>query len=121
MVAGHSFNRGTGQSTILANLAVCLAMNDKQVCLVDACYSSPTIHFFYGLNPDEIKYTLNDYLWGKCDIGETVASSLGLPYLEAIAASASAGQIVLRQPDNPVTKQFNQLADHVAKHWEPLE
>lgn len=255
VVAGHSFNSGTGQSTILANLAACLAMNGKRVCLVDACYSSPSAHFFYGLDPDEIDYTLNDYLWGKCDIGETVvnltrrlqigtqvkgqltlvsaspeyteimrivrggfyadllgdglqeladilnpdimlidASSgidepttlmisladllfvilrpdqrdffgtgilldvaqklgvpdvellvnqippdfeinqvltevsktyqrptvLGLPYSEVIAASASAGLIVLRQPDSPEAKQFNDLADHVANHWEPL-
>ena len=255
MVARHSFNRGKGQSTILTNLAACLAMNGKQVCLVDACYSSPRLHFFYGLDPDEISNTLNDYLWGKCDIGETVVSltrrlqvgtqvkgqltlvsaspdymeimrimrggfyadllgdglqeladildpdimfiyassgidepttlmlsladllfvilrpdqrdffgtgilldvaqkqevpdvellinqvppdsemnqvlaevsrtyrrttALGLPYSEAIAASASAGLIVLRQPDNPVAKQFSHLADHVGKHWEPL-
>lgn len=255
MIAGHSFHRGTGQSTILANLAACLAMNGKQVCLVDACYSSPSSHFFYGLDAEEIKYTLNDYLWGQCDIGAAVidltrrlqvgtevtgqlklvsaspeqqeitrilrggfyvdllgdglqelaedldpdimlidASSgidepttamvsmadllfvilrpdkrdffgtgilldvaqklevpevellvnqvppdfemsqvmaevsrtydrpvaLGLPYSEAIATVASAGLIVLRRPDHPITKQFNYLADHLAKHWEPL-
>lgn len=255
MVAGHSFNRGTGQSTILANLAACLAMNGKQVCLVDACYSSPSLHYFYGLDPDEINYTLNDYLWGKCDIGETVVSltrrlqigtqvkgqltlvsaspekseitrimrgglyadllgdglqeladiltpdimlidassgidepttlmismvdmlfvilrpdqrdffgtgilldvaqklevpdvellvnqvpsdfemdqvlaevsktyqrpvALGLPYSQTIAAIASAGLIVLRQPDHPMAIQFNHLAGHLVKDGEPL-
>lgn len=255
MIAGHSFNRGTGQSTIIANLAACLVIQGKRVCLVDACYTSPSLHIFYGLDADEISHTLNDYLWGKCDIGDTVVNLtrrlqvgtqltgqltlvsaspeyteimrimrggfyadllgdglqeltdildpdimlidapsgideptalmlamadllfvmlrpdqrdfvgtgilldvaqkldipdvellvnqvpsdfemgqvlaevsrtykrpvvLGLPYSKAIAAIASAGLVVLRRPDDPVSKQFNHLADHIAKHWEPL-
>lgn len=255
MIAGHSFNHGTGQSTILANLAACLAMKGKRVCLVDACYTSPSIYFFYGLDPDEIQFTLNDYLWGKCDIGKSVLNLtrrlqigtkvqgqltlvsaspeqgeimrilrggyyvdlmadairelanilnpdillidtssgideptmamimvcdllltilrpdqrdffgtgilldvaqklevpriellinqvppdfemdqvirevsatyqqpvvLGIPYSETIAAVASAGLIVLREPSHSVTKQFNYLADHIMKQWEPL-
>jgi len=255
IVAGHSFNRGTGQSTILANLAACLAMNGKKVCLVDACYSSPSSHYFFGLDTDEIEYTLNDYLWGNCDIeaavvdltrrlrvgtqvngeltlvsassehseimrimrggfyvdllgdglqelGEILDSdimlidaasgldepttmtismadllfvilrpdqrdffgtgilldvaqklevpdvellinqvpsdfeisqvmdevsrtykrpvALGLPYSETVAAVASAGLVVLRNAGDPVSRQFNHLADHLTKHWEPL-
>lgn len=256
LIAGHSFNRGTGQSTILANLAACLTIQGQKVCLIDACFSSPSLHFFYGLDPgSDIKFTLNDYLRGNCDVEDAVtdltrrlrvgtrvkgqlsfasmspdhreimrflrggffvdllvdgiqefaeklepdimlidSSSgidepatklismsdllltflrpdqrdffgtgilldvaqklevpeiqliinqvppdfdsrqvtaevsraydqsviLSLPYSQSIATVASAGLIVLRQPDDPVTLQFNQLSNHITKHWEPL-
>ena len=49
-------------------LATILAMEGRRVGVIDTDIQSPGIHVLFGLNEDDIQYTLNDYLWGKCDI-----------------------------------------------------
>jgi septum site-determining protein MinD len=72
IVTVHSFRRGVGKSSLVANLAVLLASQGRRVALIDTDFRAPSIHLFFGLPNEESVFTLNDYLWGKCDILSTV-------------------------------------------------
>ena len=39
--------------------------------MIDTDIMSPGIHVLFGLNEDDMKFSLNDYLWGKCQIKQT--------------------------------------------------
>lgn len=71
IVSVHSYRGGTGKSNVSANLAVTQALLGKQVALVDTDIQSPGINVLFGLRDEKITKTLNDYLWGKCDIKDT--------------------------------------------------
>ena len=71
IVSIHSFRGGTGKSNTTANIASVLAGGGRRVGVVDTDIQSPGIHVLFGLEPDQIGYTLNDFLWGKCDIADT--------------------------------------------------
>jgi septum site-determining protein MinD len=80
IISIHSFRGGTGKSNTTANLATLLAMSGQRVGVVDTDISSPGIHVLFGVNADEMGFTLNDYLWGKCDIDQAahdVTAQLG--------------------------------------------
>lgn len=89
IISVHSFRGGTGKSNTTANIATLLAIQGKRVGVVDTDIQSPGIHVLFGLNPDAIKFALNDYLWGKCDIGQTAYD------LTQLLETPIAGQIYL--------------------------
>jgi septum site-determining protein MinD len=64
----HSFRGGTGKSNTTANLAILLALEGRRIGVVDTDIQSPGIHVLFGLDEDAIGHSLNDYLWGRCDI-----------------------------------------------------
>lgn len=66
----HSFRGGTGKSNTTANLAALLARQGQRVGVVDTDIASPGIHVLLGLEETAVHHTLNDYLWGKCAIGD---------------------------------------------------
>jgi MinD-like ATPase involved in chromosome partitioning or flagellar assembly len=66
IIAVHSFRGGTGKSNSIANLAALIAMQGQRVGIIDTDIQSPGIHVIWGLPPEEINFTLNDYLWGRC-------------------------------------------------------
>jgi MinD-like ATPase involved in chromosome partitioning or flagellar assembly len=68
IVSIHSFRGGTGKSNTTANLATILASEGRRVGVIDTDIQSPGIHVLFGLDESQLGYTLNDYLWGKCDI-----------------------------------------------------
>jgi MinD-like ATPase involved in chromosome partitioning or flagellar assembly len=68
IVSVHSFRGGTGKSNSTANLAVLLARQGLRVGVIDTDIQSPGIHVLFECDPAEMKYALNDYLWGRCDI-----------------------------------------------------
>jgi MinD-like ATPase involved in chromosome partitioning or flagellar assembly len=68
IISIHSFRGGTGKSNTTANLAAILAGGQRRVGVIDTDINSPGIHVLFGLDEDAIKYSLNDYLWGKCEI-----------------------------------------------------
>lgn len=70
IISMHSFRGGTGKSNITANLAYLLVSAGKRVAIIDGDIASPGIHIIYGLNNQQINYTLNDYLCKKCSIKE---------------------------------------------------
>lgn len=81
IISIHSFRRGTGKSNLAANIAYLLAAKGQRVGVVDIDLQSPGIHVMLGLKESKIIYTLNHYLWGECEIEETVhdlSASLGL-------------------------------------------
>lgn len=68
IISIHSFRGGTGKSNIAANLAAYAAIQGKRVAVMDTDMASPGIHVIFGLGREKMKYTLNDYLRGSCDI-----------------------------------------------------
>lgn len=72
IISIHSFRGGTGKSNVTSNLATLIARSGKRVGIVDTDIQSPGIHVLFGLSEDRIRYTLNDYLWGRCAIEEAV-------------------------------------------------
>lgn len=72
IIAIHSFRGGTGKSNTTANLACLLAQKGQRVGIVDTDIQSPGIHVLFNLDPKDITYSLNDFLWGKCEIASAV-------------------------------------------------
>lgn len=105
IISVHSFRGGTGKSNSVANLATLLAADGQKVGIVDTDIQSPGIHVLFGLTDDDMPHSLNDYLWGKCEIQQAAldvtpklgASLRGQIYL--IPSSVKAGEIarVLRE------------------------
>jgi septum site-determining protein MinD len=99
IIAVHSFRGGTGKSNTTANVAALLARQGRRVGVVDTDIQSPGLHVLFGLDEDSMGHSLNDYLWGKCDIGETAhdvtqhvgADNVGKLYV--IPSSIRAGEI----------------------------
>jgi septum site-determining protein MinD len=105
IISVHSFRGGTGKSNTTANMAALLAQAGNRVGVVDTDVNSPGIHVLFGMDENDMRYSLNDYLWGKVPIRETAhdvthllpASVKGKVYL--IPSSIKAGEIakILRE------------------------
>jgi len=85
IVSVHSFRGGTGKSNTTANVATVLAMQGRRVGVVDTDIQSPG----FGFDVSAVEHSLNDYLWGKCDIAQTAYD------LTANLDASIAGQIFL--------------------------
>lgn len=92
IISVHSFRGGTGKSNTTANLAAIYGSQGKRVGVIDTDIQSPGIHVLFGVNEDDIKYSLNDYLWGKCEIQQTA--------VDVTAALNSNPDNHLRIPEN---------------------
>jgi MinD-like ATPase involved in chromosome partitioning or flagellar assembly len=105
IVSVHSFRGGTGKSNTTANLAALIAASGRRVGVVDTDIASPGIHVLFGLEEEQMVHSLNDYLWGKCQIQETahdVTANVGSGVsgrLFLVPSSIKAGEIarVLRE------------------------
>ncbi len=51
-----------------ANLAVLLAASGRRVGVIDTDIQSPGIHVIFARKPDDVSFSLNDYLGGRCRI-----------------------------------------------------
>jgi septum site-determining protein MinD len=71
IISVHSFRGGTGKSNTAANVATLLAAEGQRVAVVDTDIQSPGIHTLFGLHQEAVRYPLNQYLWGACDIMQT--------------------------------------------------
>lgn len=71
VVSIHSYRGGTGKSNFTANLATTVALQGQRVGVVDTDIQSPGIHNLFGLEPETMNQTLNNYLWGQAPIEET--------------------------------------------------
>jgi MinD-like ATPase involved in chromosome partitioning or flagellar assembly len=71
IISIHSFRGGTGKSNTTANVTALLAEKGLRVGVVDTDIQSPGIHVLLGLDEDDMHYSLNDYLWGNCEIEQT--------------------------------------------------
>lgn len=70
IISIHSFRGGTGKSNTTANVSALLAAGGLRVGVIDTDIQSPGIHVIFGVDEDKMSHSLNDYLWGKCDIEE---------------------------------------------------
>jgi len=88
--------------------------------IVDTDIQSPGIHAIFGLDEDDMRLSLNDYLWGRCrieeaavDVTEVVPSESGKIFL--IPSSLRAGEIarVLREGFDMslLSEGFDELID----------
>src|SRR5256884_4841985 len=121
IVSIHSYRGGTGKSNLIANLASSIVQQGKRVVVVDTDIQSPCIHVLFGMNPQNMGLTLNDYLYGRCSIEQAaydVTSKLGSSVppggaLYLIPSSIKAGEItrVLREgyEVNLLTDGFRKL------------
>ncbi len=81
VISIHSYRGGTGKSNFTANLAAQTALQGYRVGVVDTDVPSPGIHNIFGLEPENIRKTLDNYLWGESPIEKAaydVTESLGL-------------------------------------------
>jgi MinD-like ATPase involved in chromosome partitioning or flagellar assembly len=109
IISIHSFRGGTGKSNTTANITGVLASQGLRVGVVDTDIQSPGIHILFGLNDTQKGYSLNDYLWGKCEIKQAahdVTGNLGVPIkgkVFLIPSSIKIGEIsrVLREGYDP--------------------
>src|SRR5919205_2937051 len=105
IISIHSFRGGTGKSNTTANIATLLAAEGRRVGGIDTDIQSPGMHVLFGLDGAQMAHSLNDYLWGRCDIEQTAhdvtpnlgSGSQGKIFL--IPSSIKAGDIarVLRE------------------------
>jgi MinD-like ATPase involved in chromosome partitioning or flagellar assembly len=99
IISVHSFRGGTGKSNTTANVATLLAAQGYRVGVVDTDIQSPGIHVLFGFDSDSMQHSLNDYLWGKCEIAQTaydLTSKLGMSIsgrIYLIPSSIKAGEI----------------------------
>jgi MinD-like ATPase involved in chromosome partitioning or flagellar assembly len=70
IISIHSYRGGTGKSSSVANIAASIARQGYRVGIVDTDVPSPGIHVLFGINQEQIKYKLNDFLWGRCQIND---------------------------------------------------
>jgi len=100
IVSVHSFRGGTGKSNTTANISALLAKQGFRVGVVDTDIQSPGIHVLFNLDESDMTHSLNDYLWGKCEIKETahdVSGRLGADIkgqIFLIPSSIKPGEIV---------------------------
>lgn len=99
IISVHSFRGGTGKSNTSANLTFNAARQGLRVGVVDTDIQSPGIHVLFGIDENDMGKSLNDYLWGKCDIEEAahdVTAALGPEVtgkVYLIPSSIKAGEI----------------------------
>jgi MinD-like ATPase involved in chromosome partitioning or flagellar assembly len=72
IVSFNAFLRGTGRSTLIANVAALLVKGGKRVGVVDLDESAPTLHLTLGLSESTIAFTLADSMAGRCRVEQAV-------------------------------------------------
>jgi MinD-like ATPase involved in chromosome partitioning or flagellar assembly len=70
----HSFRHGVGRSTIAANISYLLAAAGQRVAILDTDTVTPSLHFLFGLNEQQLDCSFNHYLAGECDLTQAVHS-----------------------------------------------
>jgi MinD-like ATPase involved in chromosome partitioning or flagellar assembly len=104
IIAVHSFRGGTGKSNSIANLAALIAMQGQRVGIIDTDIQSPGIHVIWGLQPTEMTFTLNDYLWGRCGMKDAAIDLT--PALKTAAGQEVRGALYLV----PASIKANEIA-----------
>lgn len=123
IISIHSFRGGTGKSNTTANVAAQMALSGLRVGVVDTDIQSPGIHVLFGLGSADISRSLNDFLWGRCEITEAAyetSQELGIPdpgALFLIPSSVEVDEIVnvLREGYDVslLTEGFKSLLDEL--------
>jgi MinD-like ATPase involved in chromosome partitioning or flagellar assembly len=106
IISTHSYRGGTGKSNATANLATALARRGRRVAIVDTDIQSPGVHVLFKIDQQQLRMTLNDYLWGRCrvedaavDVTDGLVDAAGQPAIAPpgavmlIPSSARTGEI----------------------------
>jgi septum site-determining protein MinD len=81
VICVHAYHGGTGKTNAVASCAALMAQGGLRVCAVDADVQSPGLHVLFSVKENDMGRTLNDYLWGQCDIRDAarqVTRNLGV-------------------------------------------
>jgi MinD-like ATPase involved in chromosome partitioning or flagellar assembly len=123
IISIHSFRGGTGKSNTTANVTALLAASGLRVGVIDTDLQSPGIHVLFGVDEAALSPSLNDYLWGKCEIEEAakdVTPLLGVPgdgRVFLVPASMKPGEItrIVNQGYDPglLSDGFHHLLDEL--------
>ncbi len=89
IVCVHSFRGGTGKSNITANLAALLARRGKRVAIVDTDIQSPGVHVLFGIDEKSMQHSLNEFLWGECEITDAAQD------VTALVGDGTAGRLFM--------------------------
>ena len=108
IVSIHSFRGGTGKSNTTANIAAQVALAGKRVGVVDTDIQSPGIHVLFGLDENKMGKTLNDFLHGKCTIGE-VAFNIGEKAADAEGRAKLSGTNLWLFPSSIRGREISQI------------
>lgn len=95
IVSVHSFRGGTGKSNTTANVSAVLAAEGLKIGMVDTDIQSPGIHVLFGITEETMGATLNDYLWGKCDIADAAHDVTGFINSDSAGPTIPPGQLIL--------------------------
>lgn len=121
VISIHSYRGGTGKSNFTANLSTTVAALGNRVGVVDTDLPSPGIHNLFGLEPEQMDKTLNNYLWNEADITEAaydVSSNVGITnagQLFLVPASFKADDIARILKDGYDVRRMNDGFRHLVK------
>ena len=90
IISIHSYRGGTGKSNLTANIAWWMARRGKRVGVIDTDLQSPGVHMVFEFDTQRITFTLTDFLFGKCEVHETVYD-----------LSVALGLVILSPPVSP--------------------
>lgn len=117
----HSFRGGTGKSNTTANLAVVFARRGLRVAVIDTDIQSPGIHVLFGVAGEDVRASLNDFLWhGRpiSEVAQDVSRNVGVDLagsIHLIPSSMQPGEIarILREGYDAqhLTEGVRQLVD----------
>jgi chromosome partitioning protein len=83
-IAFHSYKGGTGKTTIACNLAAMLSTKGYNVSLLDLDVYAPSLHAYFGQNPDK---WINDLLFENSDLNSIMVDMT--PAVSKYVASGS--------------------------------
>jgi MinD-like ATPase involved in chromosome partitioning or flagellar assembly len=92
IISVHSFRGGTGKSNTTASIATWLASEGRRVGVIDTDIQSPGIHVLFGLKEQDVKHSLNQYLWGECTIDEAAHDVTANLNRDSVGKPAGIGQ-----------------------------
>ncbi len=124
-ISFHSFRRGTGKSTLVANLAALLASRGRRVLILETAFHSPCMHIFFKLPEAETPCCLNDYFAGKCAITQatydvTYRLPTRLPGQILLAPASPKVSEVVHSLRNPYRyEQIDQGLDQLKRAHQP--
>ena len=70
IIVFHAARCGTGQSTLVSNVALSLLLSGKRVAVIDADLYGPGQHVLFGWQRKQGEHVLNDYLAGRASLRE---------------------------------------------------
>lgn len=129
IVSFYSYKGGVGRSLCLANVAVLLAQRGRRVVCVDCDLEAGGLHTIFGINPEQIRFTILDVLLGTVTPERSLVKlsamlSNVLPggdlwLLPAISEVGKIGRVMADRRDLPTALNhvIEQIEDRLLPHY----